>query len=202
MQVINLIRSFVVVVCAFSANAIAAKVWSPYLMSDPDRIEHSEGYCKTPIEERKFWSAVNKFSGSFLSVAPQIPPEQKAYLKGELQSGNSDRMARVFQNPIYKMENIRTAMENLNSLSSDYLRYHKVLPLEKKIEFVGRSLINILDDEVEFDRVEKMVADLQSKNYFVPADALKMYSAVARSLRSNFVHHLICYGEKYSSKTK
>jgi hypothetical protein len=202
MKVINLIRYVALMACALSANSISARVWSPYLMGDPDRIEHSEGYCKTPIEEKKLWGAVNKFSGSFLREAPQIPPEQKAYVKGELQSGNSDRVARVFQNPIYRMENIRSAMENLNSLSSDYLRYHKLLPLEKKIEFVGRSLMNILDDEVEFDRVDKMVADLQSKNYFVSADALKMYSAVARSLRGNFVHHLICYGEKHSSKAK
>jgi hypothetical protein len=202
MQVINLIRSFVVVACAFSANAIAAKVWSPYLMSDPDRIEHSEGYCKTPIEERKFWSAVNKFSGSFLSEAPQIPPEQKAYINGEIQSGNAERLARALQNPIYRMEKIRTSIENLNILSSDYLKYHKVLPLEKKMEFIGRSMINIIDEQVEYEDIDKMVADLQSKNYFINSDALKTYWSVSRALKSNLVYHIICYGEKYTTKVK
>ena len=201
MKFVHLTCAFVVT-CVFTVNSASAKVWSPYLMGDPNRIEKAEGYCQNSSEEKKLWSAINKFTDSFLRDAPQIPPEQKAYIQGELQSGNAERRNRIFQNPIYKMEKIHSAIGNLNVLSSDYLKYQWALSLEKKMEFIGRSLINIVDDEVDYDQLEKMTTELQSKNYFIPAESLSMYWAVTRSLRSQLVYHLICYGEKYNQKTR
>lgn len=186
----------------FVSTSILAKVWSPYTYRDPEALEHDKAYCKSPDEEKKLWIAIGKYSESFLDEAPQIPPEQKAYISGELQSGNSDRLHRILQSSIYRINSIRGSSENLKSLSSDYLKYHKNLPIEKKTEFVGRSLINILDDEFEHDDIERIVSDLRTKNYFISSEALRTYWAVNRTLRRTLVYQLICYGENYNKPKK
>jgi hypothetical protein len=171
-------------------------------MGDSGRIEYGAGYCNTSVDEKKFWSAIQKFTESFLTEAPLIPPEQKAYVDREAQSGNVDRLNRILRHSIYRMHSIRGSMENLNSHASNYLKNQKYLPIEKKMEFIGRSLMNVMGDEIEYEQIDEMVADLRSKNYYISEEALKSYWAISRSLRTSLVNHLICYGEKYPLKPR
>jgi hypothetical protein len=202
MKISNLIRLFGIVACAFAPNIALSDIWRPYLMSNADRIEMNEGYCKNAAEEKKFWTAINKFSESFLNEAPQIPPEQKAYMMGEAQSGNSERLHRTIESSMFKMNSLRNSFENLNTLSSDYLKYQKLLSFEKKTEFIGRSLLNLINEKIEYRQLDRFVADLQSKNYYIKSDTLESTFSASYFLREQLVTHLICYSEKSSSKVK
>ena len=95
---------------------------------------------------------------------------------------------------------MRININNIKVLSNLYLENHKKLKIEKKIEIVGKLLLNIneLDDYKKFDKAY-FQKSLESRNYIISDTALDELQIGLISLnfiRKNLIYHLICYGEK------
>jgi hypothetical protein len=191
---IALVLSFAfVATTSFSQNS---EIYSPFLMSNPQRLDSSKGYCNNAAEEKKLWTEINKFAKSFLLVVPTIPPEQKAYIQTERNSQNSKRLQSIFSNSFYIMNDLYEEVSNVEQLSSTYLKNQAQLPLAKKMEIIGRTLLNISNANIEWDDTQRFSSDLRAKGYYISADDLRMHLGVKNGMKYALHSHLICYGEK------
>lgn len=181
------------------SSASKAEIYKPYFQSNPNKIEFYKGYCINQSEEIRLWEAIYKFSSSALEEIPSIPPEQINYIEKELASNNLNRTNSIRQNPFYIMKDILTQIENLQKHSEQYKRYQNILPLHKKVEFIGRALIN-LKMPIDFDAAERLAFDLKSKGYLITKDQLQSVVNTPYFLSENLVMTLICYGENNISK--
>lgn len=185
--------------CSFIATSIAAQVadiYGPFLQANPSRIESTDGYCMTQDEERKLWSEINKFAKSVLQVFPTIPPEQASYLMVERNSGNFNRQINIGKTSFYKIDTILNNASNLEKHSADYLKNHNQLTLQKKMEFIGRTLLNVDSEPIAYDEFKRVSADLALKDYFISEKNLSFYWAVTRTFRTSLMFHLTCYGDR------
>jgi hypothetical protein len=174
----------------------ASQIYSPYLMANPDRLEIFGGHCQSPSEERKMWEGINKFAKSFLNVAPQIPPEQVAYIKGEMQTTNIDRINHLVASPMYKMKEFYDSVKNIESHSARFLANQAKISLAKKMEFVGRTLANTISDGLGSGDMMRLSADLRAKGYYIAGADLDASRAVIWGIRNSLVSYLICHGER------
>ena len=185
--------SFFVATTSFAQNS---KIYSPFFFSNPEKLEFNSGYCKNTSEEKKLWTGINKFAKSFLLIVPSIPPEQKIYIQTERSSTNIERMVQITRNSFYKMNDLYEEVSNIEEISSTYLKHQEQLPLGKKMEIIGRTLANITNENIPYDDISIVVADLRAKGYYVSADDLRMHSGVKFGIKRALISHLICYGEK------
>ena len=65
-----------------------------------------------------------------------------------------------------------------------------------KMEIIGRTLANITNENIPYDDISIVVADLRAKGYYVSADDLRTHSGVKFGIKRALISHLICYGEK------
>ena len=136
------IKTFIIlVISTFHCLSVASdsEIYNPFFHKNPHKIDINGGYCKGEMDERILWRELNKSARSILTAIPQIPPEQRAYLSGEIASNNSQRMLNAYQSPIYVMQEIYESITNIEKLSTQYLSPTINLRLEKKIEFIGRT---------------------------------------------------------------
>lgn len=195
----KIIKYIFLIACIFIAsisNASSAEIHSPYAASNPNSLDMFKGYCKNTIEEKKLWSEINKFAKSFQYVIPKIPPEQKAYLQSEFTSGNTERAINVSRNSFYKMNETYEEIVNIENLSTSYLANHNQLSLNKKMEFIGRTLVNLNSEHIAYDEMQYVSADLNSKGYVITKEVLLKQWALKRLINKSLIFHLICYGEK------
>jgi hypothetical protein len=188
--------------CLYLAASIDARaeLYRPYSQSNTERIEFHEGYCENKNQENKLLQAVNKTAKSIIDVLPTLPPEQINYIETEQDSKNADRIIAIGDTSIYKMYRMRININNIKVLSNLYLENHKKLKIEKKIEIVGKLLLNIneLDDYKKFDKAY-FQKSLESRNYIISdaaLDELQIGLISLNFIRKNLIYHLICYGEK------
>ena len=189
----TLISFIFVATTSFAQNS---EIYSPFLMSNPERLDSSTGYCKNAAEEKKLWTEINKFAKSFLLVVPTIPPEQKAYIQTERNSKNHKRLQSIFSNSFYIMNDLYEEVSNVEQLSSTYLKNQAQLQLAKKMEIIGRTLLNITNANIEWDDTQRFSADLRAKGYYIASEDLRMYLGVKNGMKYALHSHLICYGEK------
>jgi hypothetical protein len=187
-------------ILAFSAShclsvASESEIYNPFFHTKPDKINSNEGYCKGETEERLLWRELNKFVKSLLTVFPQIPPEQRAYLLGEIKSNNSQRMLKAYQSPIYQMQGIYDQITNIEKLSSQYLSLTISPKLEKKTEFIGRTLFNIDSNLLNINDFDTFAIELRQKGYDISSKDLALSSGVMWGFKKTFYSQLICYGE-------
>lgn len=188
-----LISILFVATTSFAQNP---EIYSPFFMSNPERLDDSSGYCKNAAEEKKMWTEINKFSKSFLLVVPTIPPEQKAYIQTELSSSNIERVSRIMSNSFYVMNDLYEEVSNIEKLSSTYLKHQAQLPLGKKMEIIGRTLANVTNTNLPNDEFQRFSADLRAKGYYISAENLRTHWGVKFGIKRLLISHLICYGEK------
>jgi len=189
-----LVVSFsLVATTSFSQNS---EIYSPFFFSNPEKIESSKGYCNNAADEKKLWTEINKFAKSFLLVVPTIPPEQKAYIQTERNSSNIKRLESILSNSFYRMNDLYEEVSNVEQLSATYLKHQAQLPLGKKMEIIGRTLSNITNENIEYDDMQRVSADLRTKGYYISVDDLRRHWAVKHGLKRALISHLICYGEK------
>jgi hypothetical protein len=156
-----LVVSFsLVATTSFSQNS---EIYSPFFFSNPEKIESSKGYCNNAADEKKLWTEINKFAKSFLLVVPTIPPEQKAYIQTERNSSNIKRLESILSNSFYRMNDLYEEVSNVEQLSATYLKHQAQLPLGKKMEIIGRTLSNITNENIEYDDMQRVSADLRTK---------------------------------------
>ena len=194
----KLIKPFLIL--AFSAShclsvASESEIYNPFFHTKPDKIDFNKGYCKGETEERLLWRELNKFVKSLLNVFPQIPPEQRAYLLGEIKSNNSQRMLKVYQSPIYQMQEIYDQITNIEKISSQYLSLTISPKLEKKTEFIGKTLLNIDSNLLTVNDFDIFALELKQKGYDISAEYLSLSRAVMWSFKKTLYSQLICYGE-------
>lgn len=178
---------------SFSQNS---EIYSPFFFSNPEKIESSKGYCTNAAEEKKLWTEINKFAKSFLLVVPTIPPEQKAYIQTERNSSNIKRFESILSNSFYRMNDLYEEVSNVEQLSATYLKHQSQLPLGKKMEIIGRTLANITNENIQYDDMQRVSADLRTKGYYISVDDLRRHWAVKYGMKQALISHLICYGEK------
>lgn len=177
------------------SNAQDSKIYNPYLSANPEPLNFSGGYCKNADDERKLWAEINKFAKSFLEVVPQIPPEQKTYINAERNSKNTERLIGILNNSFYKMNDLYEEVENIEQLSTTYLKYQKQLVLAKKMEIIGRTLMNLRDENIPYDAMGPVAEDLKRKGYNISLEKLRAHWFIKHSLSKSLNFHLICYGE-------
>ena len=192
MKIIKCISLIICIFIASTSNASSSEIYSPYASS----LEMFKGYCKNSEEEKKLWGEIQKFSKSFLLLAPNIPPEQKSYLQSESSSGNNERAINILRNSFYKMNETYEEMANIEKLSSSYLLNHNNLSFNKKIEFIGRTLANLDSDHISYDELQFVSDDLNSKGYVFTRKNLGSHWALKRLIKKSLIAHLVCYGEK------
>ena len=181
-------------ICISAAYAQKSDIYNLYSVDNPEKLEMLDGYCKNINEERKLWIGINKYAKSLLKIFPQIPPEQKAYIKGESNSGNVNRITGIMYSSFYKMNDLYEHSDNIEKLSSSYITSINYLSMGKKMEFIGRTLANLNQENIPHEQIEMVSADLKSKNYFVNSDDLKRQWALNSILKRQLISHLICYG--------
>ena len=183
-------------ICMTAAHAQKSDIYSPYSVDNAEKLEWDGGYCKSINEEKKLWTEINKYAYSLLKIFPQIPPEQKAYIKAERNSGNTNRMIGIMNSSFYKMNDLYENTDNIEKLSSLYISSINYLSMGKKMEFIGRTLANLNEEKIPYEQVEMVSADLKSKNYLVNSNDLRTNWALNNAVRRSLISHLICYGEK------
>lgn len=193
---IALVASFALGVTTSFAQK--SEIYSPFFFSNPERLDYVSGggYCKNSTEEKKLWTEINKFAKSFLAVVPTIPPEQKAYIQTERNSSNTKRLESILSNSFYRMNDLYDEVSNVEQLSATYLKHQAQLPLGKKMEIIGRTLANITNENIEYDDMPRVSADLRTKGYYISVDDLRSHWAVKYGIKRALISHLICYGEK------
>lgn len=177
-----------------------AEIYRPYLNTNPDRIDFFSGYCENENQELKLWTAIYKTAKSIDEKLPAIPPEQTRYMNAELRSNNAQRIEAVLRSSIYRMQEIKSSLENIVNISNQYILVHGRIGLDKKVEFVGRTAINLMDlhSNLKMISPEDFRRSLAQKEYFVPSDLVKNLSENFSfyMLWKNLMNHIICYGEK------
>lgn len=194
----KILKSSLLILLAFfslSSAASDSEIYNPFLYGNPERLDLSKGFCKKPIEEKKLWVAINKFSKSFLFVVPNLPPEQKAYIEGEFNSGNTLRKMRITNSAMYKISRVRDVVLNIEKLSSTYLQWQNTMKLENKLELIGRTLLNLDSEYVQLGDFDDIAKELVSKNFYITMNDLVMYDAISSGLKVQVIYQLICYGE-------
>jgi hypothetical protein len=194
----NKISFLLIVILIFNCAKVTAQeseIYSPFYTKNSDPLDSNKEYCKNISQEKKLWTEINLFAKSFISVFPQIPPEQKEYMAVELASKNFNRKMNIRNSSFYRINNIYKSMVNVDELSTMYLSNINQLSLSKKIEFIGRTLLNVSDEEIRYADIENVVADLNSKKYFIKEEDLQMHNAVSNGIERILIYQLICYGE-------
>ena len=118
--------------CALYSHAQKSDIYSPYSAEGKEKVEFNEGYCKNENEEKKLWLGINKYAKSLLKIFPQIPPEQKSYINGEINSDNVNRFNGVMRTSFFKMSEVYENTDNIEKISSMYISNYKYLSLSKK----------------------------------------------------------------------
>ena len=187
---------FAILICNYAhVTAQESGIYSPFYIKNLDPLDSNKEYCKNTNQEKKLWTEINLFAKSFISVFPQIPPEQKEYMAVELESNNFNRTMNIRNSSFYRINNIYKSMVNVNELSTMYLSNINKLTLSKKIEFIGRTLLNVSDEEIRYADIEIIVADLKTKKYFITEKDLQIHYAVSNGIQRVLIYQLICYGE-------
>jgi hypothetical protein len=192
----SILISFIFV--ATTSFAQNSEIYSPFSFVNPEKLNYANGggYCKTASDEKKLWTEINKFSKSFLHVVPNIPPEQKAYINAELNSSNSERQIRITSNSFYLMNDLYEEVSNIEKLSSTFLKNQARLPLQKKMEIIGRTLANVTNEGIPSDLFQSISADLKAKGYHISAENFRTHWGVKFGIKQILISNLICYGEK------
>ena len=196
MKSIKTIGMLLIAFFTSTSFAQSPEIYSPFIFSNPDRLDLSGGYCKNSTDEKKLWTEINKFSKSFLLVVPKIPPQQKSYIQAEFNSNNNERSMRITMNSFYKMNDIYEEISNIEQLSSTYLKHQNKLALAKKMEIIGRTLANLNNENIPYNDIRQVAADLRAKDYFITPENLMSHWAIKSGLKRSLIFHLICYGEK------
>ena len=191
----RIIVLFVALLVSVSVSE-ASQIYNPYAATNPGGLDIFGSHCKSPSEEKKMWEGINKFAKSFLNVAPQIPPEQVAYIKGEMQTTNIDRINHLVASPMYKMKEFYDSVKNIESLSAQFLANQEKISLAKKMEFVGRTLANATSDGVGGGDMMRLSAELRTKGYYISGADLDTSRTVFWTLKYTLVRYLICHGER------
>lgn len=179
-----------------AAHAQKSDIYSPYSVNNTEKLDLFDGYCKNMNEEKKLWMEINKYAKSLLKIFPQIPPEQKAYIKAESNSGNTNRLVGIMQSSFYKMNDLYETSNNIEKLSSSYISSINYLSVGKKMEFIGRTLANLNQENIPHEQIDAVSADLKSKSFFVNSSDLRENFILNNLLKRQLINHLICYGEK------
>jgi hypothetical protein len=189
-------RLMAILVCVTDISfAGTSQIYGPFLASNPERIQLFGGHCKSRHDERMLWSAINKFSKSFLKVVPAIPPEQLKYIKGELESGNINRQMNIMRSSMYAMKNFYESLESAERLSAQVIEAQEGLSLRKKVEFTGRVLASIVPGRLDGWEMGALTSDLRSKGYLISEADLDFARVTALGLSRSLVSYLICFGE-------
>ena len=190
------LKSLIYIILVVNINLTYAQqkseIYSPYATENTLAIYG--GYCKNSVDEKKLWLELNKYSKSALQVFPQIPPEQKSYINGELKSGNSKRLEGILYSPFYKMNEVYESAENIEKISSLYISNISTISLAKKMEFIGRVLRELDNEGVPYEQTDTVSAELKAKKYFINPIDLKAFWGTNQLFRRTLVSHLICYG--------
>ena len=199
MKLTKILLIFLFSFIATSISAQASDIYGPFLQANPNRIEATGGYCTTQDDERKLWSGINKFAKSVLQVFPAVPPQWAAYLNTERNSGNFNRKINVEKTSFYKINTVLVNTSNLVTLSEAYLNNHSKLTLQKKMEFIGRTLVNVYSVPIDIFDFESVSTDLKSKGYYISVSELTMNWAITSGIKEALIFHLICYGDRQSN---
>jgi hypothetical protein len=158
------------------------------------KIDFLGNHCVNEREEARLWSAINQYSNSFLIETPSIPPEQAKYIKEE-STASTDRFVRLLSNPIYVMSETRQSVENIKMHAQAFMDNQRSLTLAKKVEFIGRVMINLEVETFPLNGAGIASAALSAKGYFVSEKILADNRTVFYLFRKTLIRQLICYGE-------
>jgi hypothetical protein len=188
---------FLIILCPISW----AELYKPFFHKDKNKIELFTGYCKNSKDEYKLWSSINKFSESILFTLPAVPPEQVQYIESEMSSGNDERSIRAAKNPYWLIMNILESAKNLRELSTQYLNYKDAITDKKRMEYFGRTLLN-LKREIEYSQTDYFAKELNKKDYPVTSEDLESIIFSFGQYERNLKMTLICFGENENRKQK
>jgi len=180
--------------CTTAVYAEISDIYSPYSTDNREKLVWNGGYCKDINEEKKLRIEINKYAKSLLKIFPQIPPEQKAYINGEMNSGNTNRMVGIMNSSFYKMNEAYVGSEDIEKISAIYISSIDYLSMGKKMELIGRTLANLNQEDIPYEEIDRISGDLKSKNYIVNSKDLRQHWALSRFLKRQLHSHLICYG--------
>ena len=182
---------------AAAASSPHAEVWNPYDFRQPDSIDQMKGYCTSASHERALWSAINKFSQSFLTHVPAVSLEQKKQLDDEMRSTVPVRWRTAMQSPLHQIDTIRESVEQLENLSARYLEHQQEIGTNKKMRYIGQALDLLTRDLTVFGSADTahMPFALARYKYAVPEQAIATYYSARYGLLGTLHRHLICYGE-------
>lgn len=188
-------RNIILLIMTLVIGSAFADVYNPFVQSNKDKIDpYGLGYCKSNTEDLKLWIALNKYASSFLKEVPEIPPDQRRYIESEIRAGG-ERMVRMLSSPIYIMRELRDATVNIQILSDEYIATQSGLRLSKRVEFIGRVLLNLNVKGFDSEEIKATVKNLARKDYFVPEKTLLSNWMLSDALREVFINQLICFGE-------
>jgi len=151
-------------------------------------LDTSKGYCENAHEELRFWAGINRLAKSFLGAAPQVSPENRAYFREEINSGDVSRVLRVLEDPLLKMQSLRDGVQSLAHLSDIYIERHSGMKLHQKVEIIGRAIFAVEKD------ANISESALRNRRYYLSTDVLVKWQIHSLLLRPHLVNHLICYG--------
>ena len=173
--------------------ATSAELYNPF-RANGGKLDFFGNYCVNEKEEARLWIVINQYSTSFLKETPSIPPEQAKYIKEESEA-SVERLVQILGNPIYIMSDTRQSVENIKSLSQQFLDNQRILTLAKKMEFIGRVMDNLRVETFSDIGARNAATALSAKSYFVSENTLKENTIVFRLFNQMLIRQLICYGE-------
>ena len=182
--------SLILMLMSFTTSA---ELYKPFGTSG-GKLDFFGNYCANEKEEARLWIAINQYSTSFLKETPSIPPEQAKYIKEESEA-SVERLVQILGNPISIMSDTRQSVENIKSLSQQFIDNQRILTLAKKMEFIGRVMDNLRVDTFSDNGAKNAAMALSAKIYFVSENTLKENTIVFRIFNRMLIRQLICYGE-------
>ena len=94
------------------------------------------------------------------------------------------------------MNDLYEEVSNIEQLSATYLKNQALLPLAKKMEIIGRTLVNVSNENIPYDEFQRVSVDLRAKGYYISTENLRTHWGVKFGIKRILISHLICYGEK------
>ena len=186
-------RYFVLFSLMLISFATSAELYNPF-RANGGNLDFFGNYCVNEKEEARLWIGINQYSTSFLKETPSIPPEQAKYIKEESEA-SVERLVQILSNPISIMSDTRQSVENIKSLSQQFIDNQRILTLAKKMEFIGRVMDNLRVDTFSDSGAKNAAMALSAKSYFVSENTLKENTIVFRIFNRMLIRQLICYGE-------
>ena len=148
-----------------TSNAFAEALFKPHFDESPTLEMFSVTYCETSADELFFWKKINRYANSALKVFPRLPPDEKAYIKGEKASGDSDRFMSAYMSPASRLQEVIDSATAIVKTSETFLKAPELLTLKHKVLVATVTLKAVRNDDLNRDAVDGTVDYFQKKRH-------------------------------------